>query len=162
MAIKRKKVSVTFLLHMRVEHTRLQPTNRRSSERTDNAEYLGVVIDSSLTSKKQYNQINQKASKILGLLKQNLSHCPTSVKSQLYTTLVRPILEYGCSVWDPHHQVDIHFLERVHKRGTRFVTGNYCMENGNSDQNLKTLGWATLEERRIRNKLTYFQKAGLI
>ena len=130
-------------------------------ERTDAAKYLGVVIDSSLTWKKQYNQINQKASKILGLLKRNFSHCPTSVKSQCYTTLVRPILEYGCSVWDPHHQVDIYFLERAKKRGARFVTNNYRMETGNSDKNLKTLGWDTLEERRIRNKLTYFQKARL-
>jgi len=35
------------------------------------------------------------------------------------------------------------------------------MENGNSDQNLKTLARATLEERIISNKLTYFQKARL-
>ena len=71
------------------------------------------------------------------------------------------ILEYGCSVWDPHHQVDIDSLERVQKRGARFVTNNYCMESGNSDKNLKTLGWDTLEERRIRNKLTYLQKTRL-
>ena len=35
------------------------------------------------------------------------------------------------------------------------------MESGNSDTNLKSLGWDYLEERRIRNKLTYFQKARL-
>ena len=52
-------------------------------------------------------------------------------------------------MWDPHHQVDIHFLERVHKRGTRFVTGNYCMENGNSDQNLKTLGGLHSENEEL-------------
>ena len=35
------------------------------------------------------------------------------------------------------------------------------METGNSDLNLQTLGWDTLEERRIKNKLIYFQKARL-
>ena len=40
-----------------------------------------------------------------------------------------------------------------------FGTWNYCMESGNSDQNFKTIGWATLEERIIRNKLINFQKA---
>ena len=36
------------------------------------------------------------------------------------------------------------------------------MESGISDfKKIKTLGWATLEERTIRNKLTYFQKARL-
>ena len=130
-------------------------------EKTDAAKYLGVVIDSSLNWKKQYNQVNQKASKVLGLLRRNFNHCSTSIKSQCYSTLVRPILEYGCSVWDPHHKTDIDSLERVQKRGARFATGNYCMESGNSDLNLKTLGWEKLEERRIRNKLIYFQKARL-
>ena len=51
--------------------------------------------------------------------------------------------------------------DRAKKRGARFVTNNYYIETGNSDKNLKTLGCDTLEERRIRNKLTYFQKARL-
>ena len=52
-------------------------------------------------------------------------------------------------------------MERVKKKGARFATGNFCMESWNSDLNLKTLGWDELEERRIRNKLIYFQKARL-
>ena len=35
---------------------------------------------------------------------------------------------------------------------------NYKMETGNSQKNLETLGWDTLEERRLRTKLTIFQK----
>jgi hypothetical protein len=41
------------------------------------------------------------------------------------------------------------------------VTDNYTMENGNSKFNLETLGWDTLEERRLQTKLVTFQKARL-
>jgi len=43
----------------------------------------------------------------------------------------------------------------------RFVTGNYKMESGNTATNLNLLGWKTLEERRIGNKLNIFKK-GLV
>ena len=130
-------------------------------EKTEAAKYLGIVIDSRLKWKKQYKEVSQKASAVLGLLTRNFSHCPKHIKSKCYTTLVRPILEYGCSVWDPHFQIDKNSLEKVQKRAARFTTNNYVMESGNSDTNLKSLGWDYLEERRIRNKLTYFQKARL-
>ena len=35
------------------------------------------------------------------------------------------------------------------------------MENGNSAANLKSLGWDTLEERRLQTKLSIFQKGRL-
>ena len=41
------------------------------------------------------------------------------------------------------------------------MTGNYTMENGNTKLNLETLGWDTLEERRLQTKLITFQKARL-
>ena len=31
----------------------------------------------------------------------NLSACPQDVKESAYKGLVRPVLEYGSSVWDP-------------------------------------------------------------
>ena len=101
--------------------------------------------------------VNQKASKILGLIRRNFNHCPTHIKSLCYTTMVRPILEYGCSVWDPHFQVDIDSLERVQKRAARFATGNYRMETGNSDLNLQTLGWDTFEENQ--KQINLFSKS---
>ena len=130
-------------------------------EETDTAKYLGVTIDSRLKWKQQYKNINQKASSLLGLLKRNFSKCPTHIKAKCYTTLVRPIIEYGCPVWDPQYDIDIESLEKIQKRAARFATNNYCLEHGNSEINLKTLGWDTLEERRLRNKLIYFQKARL-
>ena len=83
------------------------------------------------------------------------------VKERCYTTLVRPMAEYSCQVWDPHHQTEINRLERIQKRAARFATNNFIMETGNSARNLQKLGWQSLEERRLQTKLITFQKSRL-
>ena len=74
-------------------------------------------------------------------------------------TFTRPILEYGCVVWDPHFQIHKERLEQIQKRAGRFVTGNYTLEAGNSKKNMQELHWETLEERRSKCKLKLFFKA---
>ena len=44
--------------------------------------------------------------------------------------MVRPILKYGSSVWDPHTDKLQEELEKVQNRATRFVTRNYVYETG--------------------------------
>ena len=100
-----------------------------------------------------------KANSTLAFLQRNLSGCPQGVKEKSFNTLVRPILEYGCSVWDPHKAWQIADLEKIQKRAARFVTGNYSFTEGNSNKNLSSLGWPPLAERRARAKLTTLFKA---
>ena len=45
-----------------------------------------------------------------------------------YKGMVRPILEYGSSVWDPHTGKFQKELEKVQNRAARFVTRNYVYE----------------------------------
>ena len=103
----------------------------------------------------------KKCNSTLAFLRRNLSNSPRFVKEKCYTALVRPKLEYACAIWDPHHQVHIDNLEKVQKRGARFVTNNYRMETGNSEFNLNELEWPKLEERRLENRLNLLQKARL-
>ena len=52
------------------------------------------------------------------------------MKEAAYKSLVRPILEYGSTVLDPHcNDLNIE-LENVQKRAARFVTRNYSYETG--------------------------------
>jgi hypothetical protein len=37
------------------------------------------------------------------------------MKSLAYTSLVRPILEYGAACWDPYRECQINALDRVQK-----------------------------------------------
>ena len=123
------------------------------------AKYLGVHIDSKISWNTQCSSLCNKANSTLAFLQRNLSGCPQDVKEKTFNTLVRPILEYGCSVWDPHKSWQIADLEKVQKRAARFVTGNYSLVEGNSKKNLSDLGWPLLAERRARAKLITLFKA---
>ena len=54
--------------------------------------------------------------KSLGFLKRNLTVSNTDIKSRAYQTLVRPKLEYSCSVWDPHNNEYKKKIEMVQRQ----------------------------------------------
>ena len=127
--------------------------------KTDSAKYLGVVIDSKLTWKPHYNHLIKSCKSTLSFIKRNIPHkAPRFIKSKCYLTLVRPKAEYASPVWDPYQSIYKNNIEKIQKSAARYVTNNYTMESGNSLANLQTLGWKTLEERRIDNKLGLFKK----
>ena len=70
------------------------------------------------------------------------------MKEAAYKTLVRPILEYGSSVWDPYTQGLQDELEKVQNRAARFVTRNYTREEGSMTDILEQLKWESLKKRR--------------
>jgi len=123
------------------------------------AKYLGVIIDNKLKWKEQYSSVAKKANKMLAFLRRNLNDCPPKVKEECYKTIVRPALEYGSSVWDPHHRTDIDHLEKIQKRAARFVTGNYSHLPGTTKINMNKLCLKPLEERRAATKLSLLFKA---
>ena len=54
------------------------------------------------------------------------------MKETAYKGMVRPILEYGSSVWDPHTDKLQEEVEKVQHRAARFVTRNYVYETRSS------------------------------
>jgi len=120
--------------------------------------YLGVNIDSKLSWKDQCDYVCRRAHNMLSFLERKFSRSPLKVKEQCYFTLVRPLLEYGCTAWDPYLTGHIDQLEKVNRRAARFVTGNHLRKHGNTAKNMKNLGWPPLRDRRSRLKLSMFYK----
>ena len=99
-----------------------------------------------------------KANRTLGFLRRNLYSCPQEIKEAAYKGLVRPVLDYGSSVWDPPGVVLHEELESVQKHAARFVTGNYNYETGSMTGILGQLKWESLKKRRKDNRLILLYK----
>ena len=119
--------------------------------------YLGVEIDDNLRWNKHIDNISNKANRVLGMLKRNLSNCPKDVKVTAYKTLVRPILDYASVVWDPHHKCDEDKLEAIQRRAARFCMSDYSYDSSVTDM-LLSLDWPTLNIRRKNSRLTMLYK----
>ena len=79
----------------------------------------------------------------------NLFSCPQDVKEAAYKGLVRPVQEYGSSVWDPHNKGLQEELEKVQGRASRFVTRNYTFEEGSMTGILEQLKWESRTDNRL-------------
>ena len=80
------------------------------------------------------------------------------MKEAAYKTIVRPILEYGRSVWDPYTQCLQDELEKVQNRAARFVTRNYTREEDRMTGILEQLKLESLKKRWKDNRLVLLYK----
>ena len=81
------------------------------------------------------------------------------MKEAAYKGLVRPVLEYGSSVWDPHTHGLQEELEKVQNRAARFVTVNYVFETGSMTGILGQLKWESLKKRRKDSRHIAIQRS---
>ena len=116
-----------------------------------------MVIDQHLTWKEHVNNICSKAIKAKAFLQRNLHQCPASIKSNCYTSLVRPILEYAAIVWSPHLQCQKNQIEKIQRSAARFVTNDFSYHSSVTSM-LTHLKWPSLEQRRNCLKLIMFNK----
>ena len=127
-------------------------------ENVENIKYLGVTITNDLKWNTHISNICTKAYRTFGFLRRTLFSCPQNVKEAVYKGMVRPILEYGSSVWDPHTDMLQEQLEKVQNRATMFVTRIYVYETGSMTGILGQLKWESLKKRRKDNRLILLYK----
>ena len=127
-------------------------------ENVDNVKYLGVIITNDFKWNTHISNICAKAKRTLGFLRRTLFSCPQNMKEAAYKGMVRPILEYGSSVWDPHTGKLQEELEKVKNRAARFVTRNYVSQTGSLTDILGQLKWESLKKMIKDNRLTLLYK----
>ena len=116
--------------------------------RVDQYKYLGVTISKDLRWNTHCQQIRNKASRTLGFLRRTLSPCTKEIKARAYQALVRPQLEYGAEVWNPHTTTSIEDLERIQKAAARFIYRDY-RKSTSSSQLVSSLNLDPLHYRRL-------------
>ena len=77
---------------------------------------LGVTISKNLKPSSHIAIATKKANQRLGLIKRCFTDLSADKLFILYTSLVRPVIEYGSPTWNPQFQKDIESLDRVQKR----------------------------------------------
>ena len=143
----------------------------KTLESVDSYKYLGVVFKNNLEKKDQVERVSKKAIKNLNFVMRQLRGTRTQVKEKAYLTLIRPVLEYASSVWDPYKDGEIKSIEKVQRLEARRVTGRMrrWREESNDKGDVKRilerpseivqeLGWKTLESRRRVDRICNFYR----
>ena len=117
--------------------------------------YLGVEIDNTMSWSPHIQTVSNKATKVFNFVKQTLGNCPTSTKRIVYLTLVRPIMEYAASVWDPFYNTDIYKLEKVQRRAAQWISSDYSRHTSVASL-LSSLNIPTLQHRWNSSRLSLF------
>ena len=120
--------------------------------------YLGIELDSKLNWDHQIDQCTAKAHKTLNFLRRNMYSCPSETKEMAYKSLVRPLLEYGASAWDPGLAGRISQVEMVQRKAARFVLGDWGQTSSVKGM-LERLKWQSLQERRLVRRLSLLYQA---
>jgi hypothetical protein len=111
---------------------------------------LGVTIDHALNFEDHISKKVSKANSIVGLIRRSFAHLDGKLFKQLYTTFVRPHLEYAQAVRSPSSRKLINMLENVQKRATKLVDGFGTLEY---EERLRRLELPTLVHRRAREDM---------
>ena len=111
---------------------------------------LGVIFSDDLRWDEHIASLVNKANRVLGIVKKTFKTKNQNVLKKLYTSLVRPHLEYASQVWHPFLRKDIARLESVQRRATKIICSD---KNLDYQSRLEQLQLTTLEERRIRGDL---------
>ncbi|XP_068237336.1 uncharacterized protein [Palaemon carinicauda] len=106
-----------------------------------------VVIDDKLTFADHLGEKIEKANKIVGLIRRTFVHLEPATFKPLFTSLVRPYLEYANQVWCPHLTKDINAIENVQRRASKLVP---CLKEQPYEERFKRLDLSSLAYRRSR------------
>lgn len=99
--------------------------NNYAMQRVSQYKYLGLLFTTTLSWSSHIDKTCNKALKKLGYLNRSLRLAPKETKLLTYKTLVRPILEYGATVWYPYKITDIKRVESIQKKAIRFIYRRY-------------------------------------
>ena len=108
---------------------------------------LGITFQDNLRFDEHISKITSTANSRLGIIKNTFHSIDEKGFMILFKSNVRPVLEYGIPVWQPHLRKHEKEIEQIQRRATRMIKG---FENFNYSERLHKLYLPTLHYRRRR------------
>ena len=111
---------------------------------------LGIHFQDNLKFDRHISLTVNRANRLVGLIKRAFSFLNKETLLTLYKTLIRPILDYGNTVWFPTLKKDIRAIENVQRRVTKILPE---LSSLIYEDRLRELRLSTLLYRRRRMDL---------
>ncbi|GAU91649.1 hypothetical protein RvY_03868 [Ramazzottius varieornatus] len=117
---------------------------------------LGVVLDRKLNWTAQIDAVTAKCRKRLHAIRSYFPLQLGAARQLLYISLVRPVAEYACSVWNPTNHKHQRQLEQVQKdflksiRLSKIPKGQHDGDFSQYRQHLAEVKWDHLWTRRVK------------
>ena len=125
-------------------------------ERVQTHTQLGITFSEDFTWDKHIKDKCTAALKRVNLLKRLALKIPRQTKLIIYTAFIRPLLEYGCVLFDNCTSTMSEKMENVQRQAALAISGAY--RHTKHTNLLKELGLALLSQRRIVSKVVLLYK----
>ena len=99
---------------------------------------LGISIDDNLKFELHITSAVNKANRVMAIARKTFDYMDIKTFRYIFKGLVRPHLEYGAPLWNPHTIKMIELIENVQRRATKMVPGLTNLEYGERLKKLKT------------------------
>ena len=111
--------------------------NNTRLEMVNNFKYLGVLLDHTLSWEDHVENIGNKISSRLGMLRRVRKVLPKATCLMIYNTIVLRLFDYCSSVWDGCGSGSKVFLDKLNRRAACIIEGRTI----GADDLKSTLSW---------------------
>lgn len=144
-------ISKCFLLHLGPPHEFGEYNiNGTTISSSDTIKDLGVLIDENLKFHSHTASVITRANRTLAIVHKTFNFTDNHMFLALYKSLIRPVIEYGNTIWGPHYALDQQNIEKIQRRATRALAG---LQDISYTDRLRILGLPSLQYRRLRGDM---------
>ena len=111
---------------------------------------LGIQVDSMLKFHDHAAIVVKKCKYLMSIIKRSFKCLDKKMMMKLYKSLIRPVIEYGNSVWGPGFKGDEEKVEKIQRRVTKMIRS---LKHVPYQARLRQLGLPSLKYRRIRGDM---------
>ena len=118
--------------------------------------HLGIILSHDCSWHAHIEYIKEKAWQRINIMRRLKFILDRKSLEIIYLSFIRPVLEYGDTIWENCSQYEKKELDKIQNEAARIVTGATVLV---SLQSLyQEVGWESLQDRRLKHKLNLFFK----